>query len=1244
MMIVLYGGNMVDIFDALKQLKTTLEEINGQPMVESREGLADTTKSQQLFINRTILSPKLAIPHEFASTKQGDDYANHTLQAVWNLAHYASKGYISAWRNREISKEAVNYLDECRVLKIIDEKTYKIGKALQVFLEVALTEEALNKIPFNIVRTNTKKMLSEMQSILNHRLTVYEIHKPEYIANVHRMIGLVKDRRLEWETAHDSFSQKIAALHLLDNWNMFQFPLSSDTASLENKLKALEAQLAHHEQAIQVFHDFLEQWHNKNLQEDLPESIFISTYIQLMEDDPNPSIMVELAKIYNVEHYLVWPEEIGDALNTIYASSITDLKNTEEDIKQTLALQKNMLHIRLNDATLLAELEQKIGSTFNLIPELVIPEDIRLFINNPNRFSSNDMEFYEKLISAIIPYQEELLKSRQQLNKQLDLFDEEYSLPKIEDEEHQSVFKQVIEETKQRLKNKSNDVEEKTDIIKNLLQQLSSTVRHLKDELVKQTEQGREDQLEQATANVHLTLTQMEGVIPNVINEELQLKQFTVSVTNAIEEIHHRFFPQIMALNRAIGETQEQVSSKTILLANIEKQIDKRQNFLKLARSELSHFHHILMDYSGIYLPVNKIPKEELNTYLEANDKVRSYIDDIYSLEQTGKQWFGFNLSNLSNQYRHYASLFGPSEFDLDRNSLLEYIEEKIGLIDTELKIDLKSDVPPPLSSKYTLSDQNLWNLHQNYKQILQEKNALDAIRLEQEHVLHDINKKKTTELDEWEKKRSQIEQSFIHLNLEHNLNTLAYHQAQLTLSSYELEYKVADMGKEQNELTKIMEFVDSLDTNAALVYLEQTQERILALDFDAQMNLKIEGRSNSERENQVEELLSGQIKDLAKVTLLEQTLVETPRQLIKKMTELTEGKIVLEEKHVRLKYSLNRIKKANQENMIVLNQKKEQLIILQKLGLFTDELNAHYLELQGMPANKDVRQQLIKQMVQFKTTELSSVIPFKNHPDKIVNEKYIEVRDLINNFEDQLIKFQLDGVKEEANLLIKRFSTKDKNDKNGLLAAILKFTPGAVGFLNIHKDSSNKEIQQKINAISADLAQIEVIQNILEPLSGTSKKLFIDHIEPSTKDEEHSQQALSRKHIINAKYWGNSSQIGIFSDYLKERAQTFWFKDFLREFAALALGCFGYKTDSQERKEYIDELKTKFNQYQKNDDTNDDELIKFIDKGQKKFAPRCKPGQEGYNNSLHGKLELLRKDLLSIRLEHDDLPRCIIK
>ncbi len=289
-------------------------------------------------------------------------------------------------------------------------------------------------------------------------------------------------------------------------------------------------------------------------------------------------------------------------------------------------------------------------------------------------------------------------------------------------------------------------------------------------------------------------------------------------------------------------------------------------------------------------------------------------------------------------------------------------------------------------------------------------------------------------------------------------------------------------------------------------------------------------------------------------------------------------------------------------------------------------------------PEDKEARELLIKEIEKFKKDQLNTLAGFKDHSNPSINSKQQSVSRVVQKLEDYSTMLRLDRIQEDTTSFISRFHSKNRSERKGLLEDIQEFEKRELNFLDGLKDSDSEEIQQKMQLIKKNRDQL-VIQDIMGPSSAWSLQFFGPVPDGVEQEEVEQTQLAISINDLGAHYFGTTLKLGVFAEYLQERAQQFWWKDFFRAIAAFTFGCLGYKTDEQEREEYLDGLQQVFDEYkQDSSQTNSELLLTEIEKGQKQFSPRAKAGEEGYENSLHYKLELFKTDLTPIYAQESQL------
>lgn len=1223
---------MADIFQALNQLKREINSINGTALVEDRKGLNNTEQSAQLFINRKLLPKGAKIDDIFPEDTAVADYSAHVLQAVWNIAHYASQGYGTALWNQKIITEAFRFLDESWVPKIVDDKTYQVGKALQTFLRQALTEEALSNVPaLGGVRDGVKNSLTHLQTTLNHRLKVYEIHHPDKVREAVELIKFGVARRAEWWKAADQLAQKTSPLGY---WKFFERELNSDSTELEENLRVLDEYSSFFEDAVEDFRNYSKNWNEENVRRNLPDTVDASDYILSLTDEHVPvhQQVSELSEVYNSENYAVWTEKVGSLLKVIYTSTDKQIEVIETNHKQTIDLQREMLIARIADSKLLAAYEQTLQKAISTTEDIVIPKTIQSLIDNPELPVSDDVVFYNDLIKKLESHRGDLAKDQRLLEVQVSNFEADNPFPQLNEVTHQSAFTNARAEAKEQLTTKVEATKQQISLVNTLLERARVIETRLGDELAKQSEMGRKNKLEEAGGRIRETFKELhEKSRPKEVATKFQSQQFLERYPNAVVAVKKEYSPQISSLDETIGISQSQIQSKEHRLEVLKQQSLERKILLKQSHDVLVQYKKILEEEQGLYIPSKKIPKDMLIKYLECNESIAGFIDEMYKTEQTAASWYGFNRTNLYNQSSHYSSLLGPSDFDLDMNSIIVYVSEKMELIDQEMKVDVTSDIGPHASSKdYLIGTGNLWELQKEYQKTEQEKNELELEKQKNEHIHLKLTEAMKAELNSLESTKTAKEERAAQATLEEKINTIDHRQAMVAFSSYELEFRITDIEKAQQGLDDIVEALETKENKEALQYLESMSDKIAESNVDRMMNFRPNFRvqSGTELRNRIEGTLEALKVDLKKLRLEEQNSIGKSEMLRNKLERLEAEFKELQGKKVRLDSILTQLHEANAEKMKVLNEKKDTLTALNKLADLEDMLQIKYLEVSGTdvrPDNKSARDLLIEDIEQFKETHYGPLNDFKDHSNPLINSKHQSVSTIAQKLENLLVLLKLDRVQEDSDTLVKRFHSKNRTERNGLLEDIQEYKNRNRVFLTELKDSDSGEIQQKLELIKKNMRQFAVIKDILESRSASSIGFFSPV--PDVKQEKQPSLETNPIDILGDKYFGAAT--GIFPQYQYDRAQQFWLKDLIRSIAAFTLGCFGYKTDAQEREEYLDELRQLFDEYKKDrTQANGESLLTEIEKGQQQFPPRANVGEEGYENSLSFKLESLKTSI----------------
>ena len=134
------------------------------------------------------------------------------------------------------------------------------------------------------------------------------------------------------------------------------------------------------------------------------------------------------------------------------------------------------------------------------------------------------------------------------------------------------------------------------------------------------------------------------------------------------------------------------------------------------------------------------------------------------------------------------------------------------------------------------------------------------------------------------------------------------------------------------------------------------------------------------------------------------------------------------------------------------------------------------------------------------------------------------------------------------------------------------------------------KIVEKQIKIITENNQKSEAVSQIITPGFKQENTLF------SSKGASVMQDKTA--YVVQAK--------NALISYRKARNIKYLIKDTLSQFAAVLLGCFGYKTESEIRSVYIDSVIRKLDGYHKGFNTNED-VSAIINKGIKQFTPRSR-------------------------------------
>lgn len=234
----------------------------------------------------------------------------------------------------------------------------------------------------------------------------------------------------------------------------------------------------------------------------------------------------------------------------------------------------------------------------------------------------------------------------------------------------------------------------------------------------------------------------------------------------------------------------------------------------------------------------------------------------------------------------------------------------------------------------------------------------------------------------------------------------------------------------------------------------------------------------------------------------------------------------------------------------------------------------------------------------------------------------------------EKMFLIQLDKTK------LIQFQEQYKIDSLNLLREVSLVCKSLISKINTtpkHYAKDKKKLYNDIiafekTALFEAFKQLDLSVLDVNTLKEVEDELFlIEKFKTENSPHHHSgNRFFAARTDLHGLYFGNENlNGGSFGNYLQARAKAYWFRDLVSSFAAMAIGCFGYKTEAEERKEYIVELQQAFKNYNETP-KNFDTLIKKINEGEK-FKPRGKEGSDVYDQSLSYHLEKFKVEVTKV-------------
>lgn len=1225
---------MSRFYQALEQLKKDLQALSTSSLVVNLENLEDHQFSQKNFVDLAILPEGIQISdykeYLVASEEDAALYSANVLQAVWNIAHYASMNFLLAYYYKSYIAKSLSYMDVTYTPKIFNESTFKIGLALQRFFSEILVDELTTQLSEDQIDA-----IRAISDLLNTRMAVYQIHKAENITKNRELLTFrfnVSAKVQEYRSNFDALLYDLEA-EIQDLRVLMPQALSHQASDLQSLLESIQIKYQSISQKKDEIIGYLTNFQRLVAQTETPNNISFSPFLLCLTlpQYAKDVLIKEWISLYNTKAPSIDTEDCKTTLDLETVEVKTYIENSVASLTISFENIEHQLRNCIEDVNALANYEAVLAS--NVVNLHIMEQNDALLILQTKQLGAIEehIDAYQQTLTRAKEFRKQVLDIKILMQKHLLQVDAIYPVPEPKIASHRPQFAAVQAHA-------CTALEGRIAILNGLAQELdegidnfSAELNQITDERAKATEQGRRDKLHEVQQIIEDKSERLEREYRPVFVRaqtawSLHMQQ-TLSAMNEVHELYHERVQQLECELSALSLEMEQSTAAIAIVA--EQQAQRRQHLLQ-AKTQLSRYQAILLEYEGIYIPADRIPLVDLHLYLECtNQETLATINAVYKEQEKGSSWWGLNKANLKNKSDYYKNYLLLREIQYGWELILPLIGQKLAII--ELELSLTEAGEPPVSD--FLITPNLWTLMSALSELKEQiaPNEEELSRLQSDYNI--VYQERANRLEQLEQPVFALEKAVAITDLELKIHIIDFELTNIIKDTYELEYKLAEVQQAQQGLQNISTEMDSKSIPEALAYYQANREVILHSNVDWMMTHKDNPhmRSGSEIMQAIETKIKEQEEAYAHVNTLIDDHDELPGAITIGISDLNKSIDSLKVKKAQIESDLQASRLVNRNFMVTIRNKKglllthNQLISLRTViqSKFADIINDIPLQYE----NNDVRRAYITGLEDLINTRLPLLNQVNNLQNPEMQQLHTELCLMAEKLKLEYAKLRLVQIDIDNKILIKRFPVKTKEQRDHLVADI--------DAINERDDVFISTLDFPLDAFIGELLPVVKAQRVEMNFKYEQIKdeNFAYGLPDELKEVMFAREYEIRLQIISAKYFGTETmRKGIFPDYLAERRHTYFFSDCLKSLAAIFLGYWGYQPDYCMREDYVNQdLNQAFIEYQDAEECDKEayyqELIEMIDSGQERFKPRVRHGS-GYEASLYYKLELMRHEL----------------
>jgi hypothetical protein len=678
---------------------------------------------------------------------------------------------------------------------------------------------------------------------------------------------------------------------------------------------------------------------------------------------------------------------------------------------------------------------------------------------------------------------------------------------------------------------------------------------------------------------------------PCVIKDQDALDRFLKDEYNpAALKADAQFNTQIHNAEQLVQQTQKQLDEQTVSLGTLQVDEAKRRADLAIASEALKGYKGLIATHKNLHASLELIPKDDLLTYLEADDATCARVADWYqAAEEAGRNW-GLNATNLRNNWEYFTTILGPTAQDIDASDFEFLINNRLGAISNELA--------------FKDPNASLTRLHQDQDRVKKEVQRLTALKGDQERMLEGHRTAKKESLKQWDDPKTRLEQTYFLSSNTHELNSDEYALCALSLETCQLDFALSDVLSLQKKLEQVYEELEIKTIDEGLTYLKAMEKTIAETNVHFLVHKKREGEPltvDGLWQATEDQLKKAQAK--VAIRLEKQKKLQTLPEALKKQEEALSNELkAQEEKRAELLRVKARAMAINSQFTLLFENKEKNLKALKELTAIEQTFKEKYLALleegalEGM--QKRTRKQRLMDIEAFRSKVEPVLVRHGKNDDPAVGDLVQKLKGWAHDLAQYYRALRIEHIDDYASLLLRRFPAQSEGARMRLLEQINHFEKNELPFIEGFLGAANP----KLHDIS-------------------SKILHIQQRKPSLTipfvDEGAQLSFADQVNLLTKQFYGSTRGTGIFADYFKERAKTFWFGDLFS------------KSQQKARQKFVHEqLKSAIASYLSSDPHDKapyNQLMSLLEKGRKKFHARAKVGQKNHEKSLQAKLAKLK-------------------